>query len=150
MRSTALRLTGTLSVCLFALLFTGCGSNNTGKIVGKWKAVSFSKKNEDMEKMKQMGVAMAFEFKADGTFGMEFAPDDDKPGSAAMAKLASTGLQGKETTGKYTLGMGDRVTFSGAKDILQGKKAASDISVNGDNMTWKDGDGSTMQLTRIK
>ena len=93
---------------------------------------------------------MSFEFKADGTFAMGFVADDDKPASAVMAQLASTGLQGKEVSGNYTLGAGDRVTFTGAKDILKGKKGAGDISVNGDKMSWKESDGTVMELTRVK
>lgn len=148
MRSPALRLVGTLSVCLFALLFTGCGSNNTGKIEGKWRVDSSTAKAEEFNKMKAAGVAMAFEFKADGSFTMLMVPLNDTPLAKLAADAASAELSKKNANGKYTLGMGDSVKMSD----LSGKGGKDDtinITINGDSMTMKDNSG-TMHLSRVK
>jgi hypothetical protein len=145
---TPVRLTATLAVAVLALAFTGCGSNNTGKIVGKWKVVSSSSKTGDLEKMKSQGMAMGFDFRADGTVAIIMLPADDKPESKSMADLATKMMEGKGT-GKYTLGAGDRVTLSGIQTIENGKDQTASISINGDNMTMKDS-VDTMQLTRVK
>ncbi len=145
-----LRLPAVVAVCGLALLLSGCGSNNKGKIEGKWKMISSSQKNADFDQLQAVGVTMAFDFKADGTFAVEFVPLDDKPESKMAAQIAGTGLAGKEVSGKYTLAGGDKVNFSGAKDIFKGKAATSNVTINGDSMTMKDPDGTTLQLTRVK
>ena len=149
MLSQRLRRPAAFCVFAIALVLSSCSSNNKGKIEGKWKMVSGSKQDANMEQLKGMGVTMAFEFKPDGTFGVDLVPLDDKPESKAAAMMASTGLKGKEFTGKYTLASGDKVNFSGAKDMFNGKAATSNISITGDAMTMKDPDGTTLQLVRI-
>lgn len=150
MRPIALRVAGLLAVAFIALLGTGCSSKNTGKIVGKWKVVSPATKSAAMDQLKADGVAMAWEFRADGTFTLSFVPADDSPKAKAGAAEANRNIAGKEFSGKYTLGFGDRVNFTGAKDLYGGDAASTNITINGDNMTMKDSDGATAKLTRIK
>jgi len=147
MRSTGLRLTGILSVCLFALLFTGCGSNNTGKIVGKWRVDSSTAKPEEFNKLKAIGVAMAFEFNADGTFSMLAVPLNDSPIAKVAADAATAEMKKKNASGKYSLGMGASVRMSDLGD--GGKESTVTVTIDGDSMTFRDGSG-TMQLTRVK
>lgn len=143
---TTVRLTATLAVAVFALAFTGCGSNNKDKIVGKWKMVSASK-GDEIETMKKVGLALAWVFNADGTFAMEVV-------SAEVGKepspLAAAFDKSKLPSGKYTLAMGNTVNFSDVKNGSGDKRLTTNITIDGDNMTMKDPDGSTVQLTRVK
>lgn len=143
---TTVRLTATLAVAVFALAFIGCGSNNKDKIVGKWKMVSASK-GDEIETMKKMGLALAWVFNADGTFAMEVVSAE---AGKEPSPLAGAFDKSKLPSGKYTLAMGDTVNFSDVKNGSGDKRLTTNITVNGDNMTMKDPDGSTVQLTRVK
>lgn len=139
MRTSVVRFAATAAVLVACLSLTACGSNNTGKIVGKWKVTSATM--SDFEKMKGMGMTMGFDFRADGTVAVLMLPVEDKP---------SEEVKGMELgTGQYKLEMGDRVTLSGIKSIADGKPQAANISVNGDKMTFKDASGS-MELVRVR
>lgn len=142
MRSTV-RLTATLAVAVIALAFTGCSSNNTGKIVGKWKMVSGS--SSELETLKKMGLTMAWEFKADGTFATSVVSlNDDKGGGTGLADTS------KMPRGKYNLGFGNTVNFTDDTATGKDKRMTTNITIDGDNMTMKDPDGTTMQLVRVK
>lgn len=139
-----------------ALAVAGCGSNNKGKIVGKWKVTDPSDKDpkakDGFQKLGQMGIYMYMEFKDDSTAVMGF--DADKPG---MIELLKMGIPGGKVTfpAKYKLMSGNKVEiydFSAeAKQILSGKgeRMRSDIIIEGDNMTIKDADGTITKLVKI-
>lgn len=146
-----LRTPAVAVVCSVALLLSSCGgpSNNKGKIDGRWKMVSASKQDPNMAALKQAGVAMGFEYKPDGTFSVFFVEDNNTPQAKLATQLANNELKGKDFSGQYTLASGDRVNYTGAKDMFNGKKATSNVTISGDNMTMKDPDGTTMQLVRV-
>lgn len=150
-RSLALGLFAT--VALFA---AGCGSNNTGKIVGKWKLTTppskTDKEKQEFEAMTKMGIFMVIEFKADNTIVLGI--DSDKP---EFLELIKKGVPGQKFSfeAKYKLLMGDKVEVYDVKDkelkdVFKGDKARSDILINGDDMTIKDPDGSITKLTKMK
>lgn len=151
MRSSVLRSVGVLAMCVLAVSFTGCGSNNKGKIEGKWKkVVSTTETDADFKSLKDAGVAVVWEFKADGTFSFGFMPDNDKPESKAATDRANANVAGKDVKGNYTLGMGDRVTLTGATFMYQGKKVVCDCAIAGDNMTIKEGFSLVGRYVRVK
>lgn len=149
MRSPVLRTCGLVLVSVAAILFTGCGSNNTGKIVGKWKMTSAPGGGKDLAEMKAAGMAVAWDFKADGTFSIGIVADDNKPESQLAAKLADAEMQKKNMGGKYTLGMGNQVNLSGISGVSGAKSGLVTVTIDGDKMTLKDGDG-TSQFVRIQ
>ena len=130
-----------------ALLGAGCGSNNTGKIVGKWKVVSAPK--EDLDELKELGVTIAFDFKADGTFAVDFVPDNEGHGAKEAADVANTARQGKELSGKYNLGFGDQVYISKGSIGTRRMKECILVTISGDKMTMKVED-ETIELERMK
>jgi len=114
-----------LSVCVLALACSACSSSNKGKIEGAWV-------NSDSIEGAPAG-AITVEFNSDGTFAMK-------------------GLGMTLITAKYSLGMGDTVSFTDVKD---GKGQAQDklkgkvkIKIDGDNMTWTE-DKATYKLKRV-
>jgi hypothetical protein len=143
MRSTTLRFAGAPAVCLLVLSFTGCGSNNTGKIVGKWKLVPAAPRGVDSDASKTAGVRSVYEFKADGTYSVTFVEADSSPASKKQAEALNLLSKGTNGSGKYTLQGGDRVHFSGGRwngNFL--------VTIHGTSMTVQDG-GETMQFTRM-
>src|SRR5688572_11470938 len=104
-----LRLPAVVAVCGLALLLTGCGSNNKGKIEGKWKAVNSTnaKIQGELAPMAQLGAYIYMEFKPGGA--VEMGLGADKPEMLALLKASGKPLSG---TGTHTLGSGDEVTMS--------------------------------------
>ena len=150
---TALALAG------LALTVTGCSSNNTGKIIGKWKISAPPEKDpktkEEFEAMGKMGLFVFIEFKADNALLLGLG--SDKPETLDMLKaLAPKGKEPKTSwEAKYKLLPGDKVEVYDMKDdetkkMFKGDKARSDIIITGDEMTIKDPDGSMTKLTRMK
>ncbi|WP_439629672.1 hypothetical protein [Gemmata sp.] len=148
----------TLAAALFACLAlatAGCGSNNSGKITGKWKLVSApGLKAEELKMMEALKAFLFFEFKADGNMavGVEFG---DPAMKEAMAKANDKGEK-TVMTGQYKLLSGDDVEFSGMNDQKKagglfgtGDKSRLKIKIDGDNMTITGSDG-VGQLTRVK
>jgi hypothetical protein len=94
-----------------ALAATGCGSNNAGKIEGKWKIVTITRTSDAKAKqvldgMSALGVYLFMEFKPDGV--LEFGIGSDKPGALELVKLMTKG-EPLSATGKYKLLKGDGV-----------------------------------------
>ena len=120
-----------------ALLAAGCGSNNKGKIVGKWKATAVSGAGaEGMD----LGAAAG-----DGGMFMEFTED----GRFKMY-LSAMGQQMELGSGKYSLGMGDTVTLSDLSPPQDGKTTSREsITIKGDTMTLKGEAGKSITLTRV-
>ena len=111
-------------VCLFALACTSCSSNNTGKIVGKWKASS-------ADLGVPADVTVIYEFTADGRF--------------------TIGGPGGSIGGKYSLGMGDNVSLSDINPPIDGKtKSREKIVIAGDVMTLDGPGGKKISLSRVK
>lgn len=144
-----------LFACL-ALATAGCGSNNTGKIVGKWKLASApGMKAEDLKMMETLKAFLYFEFKPDGNMavGVEFG---DPAMKELMAKGGENGGEKTVMNGQYKLLSGDDVEFSGMNDqkkagglFGKGDKSRLKIKIDGDNMTITGSDG-VGQLTRVK
>jgi hypothetical protein len=141
---------------IVALLSAGCGSNNTGKIVGKWKLTSppskTQKEKDEFEAMSKLGVFLYLEFKTDNSLVLGI--DSDKPDLLNMLKKGAPD-QKFTFEAKYKLLMGDKVEVYDVKDkelkdVFKGDKARSDILINGDDMTIKDPDGSITKLTKMK
>ena len=147
-----LRLAGIAAVAVIAVSFASC-SNNKGKIEGKWKVTNASKNNE-FSKMKEMGITLYFEFKADGTCGMGLMADPNQPGAEGMLKIImadpSYTAQFGNTNGKYSLGSGDKITISGFKTPSGVDKTQTNMKITGDAATMTDPDGTTMSLERVK
>ncbi|HEX4611980.1 MAG TPA: hypothetical protein VH092_27535 [Urbifossiella sp.] len=83
-----------VAVVFVAALAAGCSSNNTGKIVGKWKATAAE--IGDARIPAGADVAVVYEFTADGRFSV-----------AAVANLFGKRESKSVTNGKYRLGMGN-------------------------------------------
>ncbi|MBN9119993.1 MAG: hypothetical protein J0I06_12660 [Planctomycetes bacterium] len=143
-----------------AITATGCGSNNKGKIEGKWKVVSFpektSEKNKnDVAEMGKLGIYVYMEFKPEGAF--VFGVGAEKQEMLDMMKALAPN---QKTTwdAKYKLLSGDGVEiYDLPKDMqkegsgLFGNKdrARVKVVINGDEMKMTDDDG-TATLTKIK
>jgi hypothetical protein len=114
-------------VCCLLLAVSAC-SNNKGKIVGKWQCI-------DAGGVVPPGIDMKVEFTADGKFIMT---------------LSGMGMS-QSITAKYSLGMGDTVTFSDFSVAMPNgeKRARDDIKINGNDMTMKEPDGRVMKFKRI-
>lgn len=119
-----------------ALVAAGCGSNNKGKIVGKWKADSVG---DGDPKMAQLGddMGLFFEFSADGKF------------NASVSILGTTKEVG---SAKYSLGSGDWVNLTDINPPQQDGKTQSKekVTINGDKMTILGENNKTMTFTRVK
>ena len=117
---------GILVACL--LLAVSACSNNRGKIVGKWQCI-------DAGGVVPPGIDMKVEFTADGRFIMT---------------LSGMGMS-QSITAKYSLGMGDTVTFSDFSVAMPNgeKRARDDIKINGNDMSMKEPDGRVMKFKRI-
>jgi hypothetical protein len=145
-------------VALFALaLAAGCGSNNKGKIEGKWKIVSLPEKvqngKNEMAEMAKMGVYVYMEFRADGT--MAFGVGADKQEMLDMVKMAAPN-QKITWDGKYKLLSGDSVELYDLPKDFQGggglfgkdDRARVKVLIKGDEMRMTDKDG-TATLTKV-
>jgi hypothetical protein len=144
-----------VAVLCFAFAALGCGSNNKGKIEGKWKAVTFEGQENDMKEMETVGAYLYFDFQPDGslTLGLD---STNKEFKALMEKMG----QKVSWTCKYRLLSGDDVEmYDLPKEMQSGKsgglfggkdKARSKITITGDEMTLKDPDGKTGHMTRMK
>lgn len=145
-----------LAVALFACLAfaAGCGSNNTGKIVGKWRLLSLPGLTPDeFKELEKFKAYPCLEFKHDGSIvaGPEFT-------DPAMKEFLAKGLEKYEMskTGTYKLLSGDNVEIAGIADVQKGGGlfGSSDsgrvkVAIEGDNMTITAENG-TAQLTRVK
>jgi hypothetical protein len=136
----------------FALVAAGCGSNNKGKIEGKWKLVSAPGMEEkDVKMLDAFGAYVYFEFTPDGkvNVGADFKDPQMKE---AMAKSD----QKMGASGTYKLLSGDDVEFSGLNDKKTsgglfggGDKSKVKVKIEGDNMTITGSDG-TGKFVRVK
>lgn len=150
MHTIALRLIATLAVCGVALLFTGCGSNNTGKIEGKWEEVSNSELGQELNEVRAQGLKIIYHFKPDGTLKVAVKEADDSLRATLAAIKANLATLELDTEGKYTLLSGDMVQFTGAKNALGTKELICYITIVDDTMTLKKPDGNIVTFTRLK
>lgn len=145
-----------------AFVAAGCGSNNKGKIVGKWKITGGGGiKDEELKMMETFGVNMILDFRDDGTIAMAVQsnnPDFQKAMEASKDKTSFTF--------KYRLGSGDVVELYDLPKELQEKdkkggpglfgskdRAKAIIKIEGDNMTISDDDtlkSNPLKLTKMK
>jgi hypothetical protein len=127
------RLLG-LAILLVTPFALGCSSSLKGKIEGtKWSSLEMTLKNG----MKAPAGFMTIEFRTDGVVVM---------------KVGLPGGPSKTSTGKYSLGWGDRVTMNmdEAVDDKGTKTLADRVVINGDRMTMTDPDGSKFEFERVK
>jgi hypothetical protein len=127
------------AVLLFAVLLVaaGCGSNNTGKIVGRWKTLA--SEFENAPKLPGATGLVIYEFTADGRFEMSIAVTGPAPTKAKTIR-----------TGRYALGGGDEVTYSDLNPPSDGKTTGRDkITIVGDNMTVDVPGGKPRVYTRM-
>lgn len=132
-------------------LLIGCGSNNEGKILGKWKILQSKGFDENTKNKMDMMKAFTFvEFKPDSTMsmGIHFADSNkENPFVQMLNKAFDFSL-------KYKLLSGNRVEFYDAppgKDLFKGKeRAQATITIDGNKMKWVDSDGTAMTLEKIQ
>jgi hypothetical protein len=104
----------------------GCNSNNKGKIEGtKWSSLPTTAKGQSVP-----AGALKLEFHKDG--GLVYR----------------AGLQ--KFTGTYSLGMGDRVTLKLDKELAGRKVHTETVTVDGDRLTMKDSDGTSLSFSKVK
>ena len=113
-----------LTGCL--LVATGCKSNNDdGRLVGRWQAVNMPGLPPGVTAYWTFGADKSFTFVAQG------------PGGQATI------------TGTYRLSTGDKVYIENLSESVSGHKVlTSDMTVNGDQMTTRDPDGTTCVFRR--
>lgn len=143
-----------------ALVAVGCGgSNNKGKIVGKWKITGGGGlKEEELKFMDALGVYAYFEFKDDGTLSFGAGANDPK-----MNEKLAKNSEMKSASCKYKLLKGDAVEIYDIPKEMQekegggpfGKKdrARGNIKIEGDGMTISDDDKlktDPLRLTKVK
>jgi hypothetical protein len=143
-----------------ALVVAGCGSNNKGKIEGRWKVTTFPEKTDaktknEMDQLGKMGLYLFLEFKSDGTMSVGLGADKKE----VLDVIKAMAPQQKTTWDmKYKLLSGDGVEVYDMPADLQsgggglfGKKdrARVSIKINGDDMTLVDDEGTT-KLTKVK
>ncbi len=146
------RLILAVTFCGLALATAGCGSNNTGKIVGKWKFVSGKGMEAQKATMDTMKAYLFIDFKPDSTVTIGTESSDP-----AMQKLMGAALEKGSTSAKYSLKAGDKVELydmpkqsGGGGGFFGGKdRAQTNIKIDGSKMTMTDPDGSTFQLEKI-
>jgi hypothetical protein len=123
-----------VTVAALALIAAGCGSDNSGKIVGRWKADSGE------VPIGPFGQAdIVWEFTNDGAF------------SVSRVKPGSENLHGETVAnGRYSLGLANNVLFTNLQPPLEGKtRLAEKIAVKGDIMTVGGGKDKTYRFTRL-
>jgi hypothetical protein len=119
-----MRRLSVLSLGLVVLLFTGCESNNKGKIEGtKWSSDAATVKGSQIP-----AGALQLEFKSDGGFTYT--------------------VIGNPLTGKYSLGTGDNVTLTFDKELDGRKSHTEKVAINGDKLTMTDSDGTAVTFTK--
>lgn len=155
---TASRTLALVALFGLALAAAGCGSNNKGKIEGRWKIVSLPEKvqkgKNDMAEMAKMGLYVYMEFRPDGT--ATFGVGADKQEMMDLIKMAAPN-QKVTWDAKYKLRSGDGVElYDLPKDIQSGggglfgnkDRARVKVKINGNEMKMTDEDG-TATLTKI-
>lgn len=141
-----------------ALTATGCGSNNAGKIEGKWKFASLPNTGDvnaqkGMAMMEAMGLHMYFDFKPNGV--LEFGLGSDKPEALKGFQMLAGG-NSLTFNGKYKLLSGDGVELYDFPADMDGKapfggkdRGRGKIKITGDTMVMSD-DKTSATLTRVK
>ena len=123
--ASAARVLGLVVVCA---AMTGCSSNNKGKIEGTtWSSIAQSTK----QGQPLPAGAITLEFKSDGSMKMSI-------------------IGGTVYTGKYSLGMGDSVTFNLDQNLEGRKKHMETIKINGDELKMIDSDGTTVTFKKVQ
>jgi hypothetical protein len=122
-----------VAVAALALTGGGCGSNNSGKIVGRWKADT-----GDLGKVAPSGpVDVVWEFTDDGSFSVSRVKAGESKGDTVAA-------------GRYALGIGNNVSFTNLQPPLDGKSRATEkIAIDGDTMTVGGGKDKSFKFTRL-
>ncbi len=121
-----------LAAVTLALAAAGCSSNNTGKIVGRWRA--------DITDAPIGPADVVWEFTEDGNF------------SVSSVVLGPAGPHARKVaSGRYMLGMSDNVAFTNLDPPLDGKTRSSErIVIDGDTMTVGGrGKDRTYRFTRL-
>ena len=141
-----------LALAALTLGAAGCGSNNKGKIEGKWKLTELPNRpdkgngKEMLGQLETMGLYLAMEFRPDGT--MTLGLTGDKPEMLEFVKAMAQGKGQKITwDAKYKLLSGDNVEFYDMPTDMQGAggglfnqkdRAKVSVKINGDEMTITD------------
>lgn len=148
-------------VLMIGLAFsaTGCGSNNKGKIEGKWKLIESpaetnAKTKSGLERMAKQGVYMYLEFKPDG--GLTIGIGADKPEVLEIIKAMAPNKQ-ITWDAKYKLLSGDGIEIYDMPKEMQSQggpfsrkdRARGIAKITGDEMALSDDEGTT-KLTRMK
>jgi len=151
--SSAVRRLFLLSIGLLSMFAIGCGSNNKGKIVGKWKVVSATgQSGNTMKELEAKKISYFFEYKEDFSVVISFElPDNPVFGKQLQSMMPSY-------TFKYKLRSGDIVEFYDLPKDLQEKgggmfgnkdRGRERIKISGDNMTMMEETGN-LSLVRVK
>jgi uncharacterized protein (TIGR03066 family) len=106
------------------LLLSGCSSNNTGKIVGKW----------EMTSGRPPGASESWEFTADGKVSVNM----------------SIGARHKLLKGTYTLGSGDTVDLHLDEEFGGSKHHSMAMQIKGEELTMSDPDGTKATFKKVK
>lgn len=108
-----------LAAVALALVAAGCNSNNTGKIVGRWRADP-----GDTPAGPRGPADVVWEFAEDGTFTVSRVSLD--PLGQKSEKVAA---------GRYVLGIQNNVSFTNLDPPLDGKtRAGEQVVIDGDTM----------------
>jgi uncharacterized protein (TIGR03066 family) len=107
---------------LFVL--SGCSSNNTGKIVGKWEMVSG----------RPAGASEKWGFTSDRKVSVKM----------------SIGARNNLLTGTYTLGSGDTVELHLDQEFGGSKHHAIAMHIQGKELTMSDPDGTKATFKKVK
>ena len=135
------RLFAIAALAVAVCFTTGCQSNNTTKILGKWKLVESPGFNSaDGRAFTQLGLYATVDFMPDGS--MNISIESDNPG--VMARVAHVTPGGKTTfKAKYSLGFGDNVMISDIdKDFQQFIRPGRwEVTIKGGYMSVRTADG---------
>jgi len=131
------------------LCFAGCSSNNKGTIEGKSKLTSGPGYDATIKFLESGKGYIFFDFRTDGT--VVSGPETTDP--ERKEEIAKQG-EAVMKTGKYKLGSGDKVEFTGpdAKGggfFTKAGKEFFNVTIDGDNMTITAADGN-LKLVRVK
>jgi hypothetical protein len=122
-----MRIAGVLRLTplVMILFIAGCASHNKGKIEGtKWSSQPTTVKGQ---------TAPA------GALKLDFASNGSLVYTAGPQALS----------GKYSLGMGDFVTFNLDQDLGGRKQHTETIIINGNQLTMTDSDGTQVIFTKL-
>jgi hypothetical protein len=114
--------------CALTVTFAGCSSKNKGKIEGtKWSSHATTIKGQSLP-----AGFLKLEFGKDGSLVYQAGPLTFR--------------------GKYSLGMGDKVTLKFDKELgnTGSKTHVESVEINGDTLTMKDSDGQGGKFSRVK